>query len=123
MPKNKQELKKSLVTKVRTELQKTGDFQEPDSSSGISGIPTTAFLSSALLTAIGFGIRDGFFHKCSSLPLGLLLFFLNFLLALVLIVSGIVIFQTIRDSKSGHRNLKIYWVLLILGVIGLILIP
>ena len=114
--------RKSLKEKIRTGLEETGQFQEPDAASGISGVSTTAFLSSALLTAIGFGIRDGSFREYSleSLAKGLFLFFLNFLLALLLIVSGVVIFQTIHDSKAPGRNLKIYWIVLILSVIGLI---
>lgn len=113
---------KSLKEKIRTELEKTGQFQEPDAASGISGVSTTAFLSSALLTAIGFGIRDGFFREYTldSMVSGVFMFFLNFLLALLLIVSGVVIFQTIHDSKASGRNLKIYWIVLILSVIGLI---
>lgn len=114
--------KKALKEKLRTELEKTGEFREPDAKSGISGVSTTAFLSSALLTAIGFGIRDGFFRKYTldSIISGIFMFFLNFLLALLLIVSGVVIFQTIQDSKAPGRNLKIYWIVLVLSVVGLI---
>ena len=42
-----------------------------------------------------------------------LVVFNTFLLALLLIVSGVVIFQTIHDSKASGRNLKIYWIVLI----------
>lgn len=113
---------KPFREKLRTELEKTGGFREPEEKSGISGVSTTAFLSSALLTAIGFGIRDGFFraYSLNSILSGIFMFFLNFLLALLLIVSGVVIFQTILDSKASRRNLTIYWIVLILCAIGLI---
>lgn len=114
--------KESLTDQVRSGLQETGPYQEPDAKSGISGISTTAFISSAMLTAIGFGLRDGFFHSYTTQTMlrGVVLFFLNVLLALVLIVAGVVIFQTIKDSKASRRNLKIYWTILILAAVTLI---
>lgn len=114
--------KESLTDQVRSGLQETGPYQEPDAKSGISGISTTAFISSAMLTAIGFGLRDGFFHSYTTQTMlrGVVLFFLNVLLALVLIVSGVVIFQTIKDSKASRRNLRIYWFILILAAVILI---
>lgn len=114
--------KESLTDQVRSGLQETGPYQEPDAKSGISGISTTAFISSAMLTAIGFGLRDGFFHSYTAQTIlrGVVLFFLNVLLALVLIVAGVVIFQTIKDSKASRRNLKIYWTILILAAVILI---
>ena len=113
--------KESLTDQVRSGLQETGPYQEPDAKSGISGISTTAFISSAMLTAIGFGLRDGFFHSYTTQTMlrGVVLFFLNVLLALVLIVAGVVIFQTIKDSKASRRNLKIYWTILILAAVTL----
>lgn len=114
--------KESLTDQVRSGLQETGPYQEPDAKSGISGISTTAFISSAMLTAIGFGLRDGFFHSYTTQTMlrGVVLFFLDVLLALILIVSGVVIFQTIKDSKASQRNLKIYWTILILAAVILI---
>lgn len=116
--------KESLPEKMRNGLEKTGNFQEPDSKSGISGISTTSFISSALLTAIGFGLRDGFFQKFNSgnMLTGILLLIVNVFLALILIVSGVVIFQTIADSKKSDRNIRIYWLVLMLVALALILV-
>jgi len=116
--------KRTAADTIRTEFSKTGDFQEPDAKTGINGVSTTAFLSSALLLTIGFCLKDGFFRKydLSTLFQGLLFFFLQFLMALLLIVCGVVIFQTISDSKASQRNLTVYWCVLIASVILLIVL-
>lgn len=116
--------KKTAVDTIREEFGKTGDFEEPDAKAGINGISTTAFLSSSLLVDIGFCLKDGFFQKfdLSTLFQGLIFFFLQFLMTLLLIVCGVVIFQTVKDSKASKRNLTIYWCVLIAAVTVLIVL-
>ncbi len=116
--------KKTIADTIRTEFSKTGDLEEPDTKVGMNGVSTTAFLSSALLTAIGFCLKGGFFreHDLSTLFQGLISFFLQFLMALLLIVCGVVIFQVIKDSKASDRNLSIYWCVLIAAVVLLIIL-
>ena len=116
--------KPSVTDTIREEFNKTGNIPDPDAESGINGVSTTAFLSSAFLITIGFCLKDGFFKKYNAFSLfqGFVFFFLRFLMTLLLLVLGIVIFQTILDSKNPGRNQSIYWCILTVTVVLLIVL-